>query len=173
MEKEIWKDIKGYDGLYHVSNFGRIKSLPRLRRSKNGMAIVKECILKHNIHKDGYHYIQLHNDGERKHFLVSRLVYEAFSGEIPEGMQVNHIDEDKNNNAIYNLNLMTPSENTNWATGNKRRRRKRGKKVVMDEEKIFDSTREVAKYLGCSNQAISNCCRKLIRTVFGHKFRYK
>ena len=88
-------------------------------------------------------------------------------------MQVNHIDESKDNNALSNLNLMTPKENINWATGIERGRRQRKKKVILDDEKEFDSIQEAADYLGCARTTVSNCCRKRIHTVFGHHFRYK
>ena len=92
---EIWKDIKGYDGLYQVSNLGRVKSLPRLRRIGNRMVMFKERILKDDINKRGYHCIKLYRDKERNFFFVHRIVYENFVGDIPEGMQVNHISECK------------------------------------------------------------------------------
>lgn len=65
--------------------------------------------------------VTLIKDGIRTYPLVYRLVYSAFHGPIPEGMQVNHIDEDPTNNRLENLNLMTPKENTNWGTGIARR----------------------------------------------------
>jgi len=116
--KEEWRPIPGYFGLYDASNFGRIRSL------KFG----KVKILKPFGKKD-YLRIELNKDGKRKRYSVHRLVYEAFNGEIPEGMQVNHINEIKTDNSLWNLNLMTPKENSNYGTGiqrgvDKRRRNK-------------------------------------------------
>lgn len=116
--QEEWKPVRGYIGLYDASNFGRIRSL------KFG----KVKILKPFGKKD-YLRIELNKDGKRKRYSVHRLVYEAFNGEIPEGMQVNHINEIKTDNSLWNLNLMTPKENSNYGTGiqrgvDKRRRNK-------------------------------------------------
>ena len=119
-EKEIWKDIKGYEDYYQVSNLGRIKSLPRLVWNGKKMFMLQERIKKHNIDKQGYHLIILHREGKIKSFLIHRIVFEAFNGEIPDGMQINHLDECKDNNALSNLNLMTPKENANWGTRNER-----------------------------------------------------
>ena len=117
---EEWKPIPGYFELYDASNFGRIRSL------KFG----KVKILKPFGKKD-YLRIELNKDGKRKRYSVHRLVWEAFNGEIPKDMQVNHINEIKTDNSLWNLNLMTPKENTNYGTGiqrgvDKRRRNKNG-----------------------------------------------
>lgn len=173
--EEIWKDIKGFEGYYQVSNLGRVKSLPKLVWQGNGYGMhkLKERILKDCIHRNGYHLVGLSRNGEKKRFLVHRLVYENFVGDIPNGMQINHIDECKDNNALSNLNLMTPKQNINWATGIERGRRQCKKKVIMDNEKEFDSLTEAAAYLGCGITSISNCCNNRIHTLYGHTFRYK
>ena len=93
-----------------VSNFGNVKSL-------NYRHTNKERMLKTQLYK-GYVYVFLKRT---KGYRVHRLVYEAFIGPIPDGMQVNHIDEDKSNNRLDNLNLMTPKENCNYGTGIERR----------------------------------------------------
>ena len=68
--------------------------------------------LKPQVGKDGYYTIGLRKNGKQKWYRLNRATYEAVSGQpIPEGMQVNHIDEDKTNNHFDNLNLMTPKEN--------------------------------------------------------------
>ena len=87
MEKEIWRDIPDYENLYKVSNLGRIKSLTRLVRVKNGMRTIKGQILKDKINKlTGYHQIQLSRNGKKSYFFFYSLVYMAFNGEIPEGI---------------------------------------------------------------------------------------
>ena len=171
--EEIWKYIKGYEGLYQVSNLGRVKMLPRLKWNGYGIHILKERIKKDFLSKQGYHYVHLSRDGKEKNFLVHRIVYEAFKGEIQEGYEVNHLDECKDNNSINNLNLMTHIENINWATGIERGHINRRKKIIMDEEIEFDSMKKAADYLGCSPSNVSQCCRNKVHTVYGHKFRYK
>ena len=114
MKIEYWRPISGYIDLYDVSNFGRVRSL------KYG----KIRILKLFKPKDGYLQVQLWKNHNYKNYKVHRLVYEAFNGPIPEGMQVNHINEDKTDNQLENLNLMTPKENCKWGTRNRRQTEK-------------------------------------------------
>jgi len=111
---EQWRDIRGYEGLYQVSNFGRVKSVRR--------DIIR--VLSKNA--QGYYKVNLAVKGKQHTFTVHRLVYETFVGPIPDGMQVNHIDENKLNNFVWNLNLMTPKENTNWGTCIERRAKANG-----------------------------------------------
>lgn len=100
--QEIWKDIKGYEGLYQVSNLGRVKSLPR----KN---VTKEKILNGGNNGDGYIKVSLSN----KLYYVHRLVAEAFIPKIEGKNFVNHIDENKSNNNVNNLEWCTNKENIN------------------------------------------------------------
>lgn len=122
---EIWRDIKGYEGLYQVSNLGRIKRIC----DSITIGIYGQIIVRHrnNIIKgfkgkrqNDYWRVYLYKNGKRKKYTVHILVYTSFFGEIPDGYQVNHIDENKDNNSIFNLNLLTPKENCNWGTRNER-----------------------------------------------------
>jgi hypothetical protein len=102
--KEIWKDIAGYEGLYQVSNYGRFKSLGNnfARKEKS-----KKAHIRHN----GYMRITLNKKGKRKSFATHRLVILAFK-ENPENKRtVNHIDGNKTNNYIDNLEWATHTEN--------------------------------------------------------------
>ena len=100
-----------------------------------------------DINIEGYWKCVLIDDNGKKHWWrIHRLVWIAVNGTIPKGLEVNHIDEDKNNNSIYNLNLMTPSQNTNWGTRNERVRKKLSKPMLLvkdgEVEKFFPSGRE-------------------------------
>lgn len=151
LSMEIWRDIKGYEGLYQVSNEGKVKSLKR------------KIILKQQTIKCGYLRVNLWKNGKCKHKIVSVLVYETFIGDIPENMQVNHIDENKSNNKIENLNLLTSQDNNNWGTRNERSRqsqindKKKSKKVKvykypsMEFIGIFPSRKEIGRKLKCFN----------------------
>lgn len=110
---EIWKDINGYNGKYQISNLGRI-------RDTNYRNTNKIKIRKILINNWGYQYVRITENGKIIHYFIHRLVYETFIGKIPENMQVNHIDEDKTNNSISNLNLLSPKDNSNYGTRNKR-----------------------------------------------------
>lgn len=117
--EEIWKDIPGYEGLYQASNLGRVRSLDREVFGKYDNIAVKKGKILTPRHRRAQ--VTLMKDGIRSYPLVSRLVYSAFYGPIPDGMQVNHIDENPEKNNLENLNLMTPKENTNYGTGIERR----------------------------------------------------
>lgn len=156
---EIWKDIKGYEGLYQVSNLGRVRN----KKTKK--------ILKTWLNQYGYIRVSLHKNGKQKWHLVHRLVYEAFIGEIPNGMQVNHKDENKENNVLSNIDtLMTCKENNNWGTHNERSAKTRSNnqkrcKIVIQKSldgkviRIWPSIREIQRKLGYLIGAISKCCR--------------
>lgn len=168
---EEWRDIPGYEGLYQVSNLGRVKSL-------NYHLTGKEQILRPG--KDrigGYLQVGLSKGGKRKHFKVHRLVWEAFNGPIPEGYECNHINEDKTDNRLENLNLMTPKENTNWGTRNERvakAQRKMVEQYTLDGIHIctWFSVRGLEKELGYFQSYISNCCNGKHKTAYGYKWKY-
>lgn len=101
--KEKYKDIKEYEGQYQISNKGNIKSL-----KKN-----KEFILSPIIDKKGYHKISLYKEGKEKKFYIHRLVFQMFNYQIPDGknLVVDHIDNDKTNNELDNLQVISNREN--------------------------------------------------------------
>ena len=137
--EEIWKNVNGYPN-YMVSNNGSVKCL-NFRGNTN-----KEIILKPIKQRTGYYHITLCKEGITKQKLIHRLVYEAFVGEIPDGIQVNHINEDKTDNRLENLNLMKPKENTNWGTANERRIKKQKGKHLSEETKKKISEIHKGKY---------------------------
>lgn len=111
---EIWKDIAGYNGIYQVSNFGRVKALPKVVSAKNGSTrTTPEMIMRHEINYNGYPTVKLALDGERIRHRVHLLVWDAFGIGKREGKRVvvDHIDADKTNCHISNLQLLTGREN--------------------------------------------------------------
>ena len=114
---EEWKDILGYEGLYQASNYGRIKSLERFVESvshgKPCMRHIRECILQLQSHPNDYLQVNLNVDGKSKTFRVHTLIWEAFNGEIPEGMEIDHINAVRTDNRLENLRIMTHQENLN------------------------------------------------------------
>ena len=105
---EIWKDIEGYENLYQVSNLGRVKSL-------NYNHTGKEKIMKAKKDK-GYLRVQLYKDGKPKFYSVHRLVATSFLPNPNNLSQVNHIDEDKSNNIVDNLEWCSAKYNSNYGT---------------------------------------------------------
>lgn len=164
MKKEIWKDIPGYEGFYQASNYGRIRSLDREVRGRYGnIAVKKGKILKPHktivCGKERWE-AKLSKNGKRFYFVWARCIYSAFYGPIPEGMQVNHIDENPSNNCLENLNLMTPKENSNWGT-HKARTGKGHEKAILQKDLSgnivgdYKSISLAAKTIGVSQSLVS------------------
>ena len=169
---EEWKDIPNYEGIYQASNLGRVKSFYGL----------KEKILKPKISHNGYYQVALYKNSIQKWYQMHRLVWEAFNGQIPENMQVNHINEVKADNRLSNLNLMTPKENCNWGSRNERRAKKQinGKKskpvlqFTLEDILIkeYPSTKQVERELGFDQGHICDCCKGKYKTAYGYKWKY-
>ena len=124
------------------------------------------------------------NDGKRKNYYLHRIIYESVTSQpIPDGMQVNHLDENKTNNHISNLNLMTHKENNNWGTRNERvakanTNNKKLSKVVAQYDKdgnliqVWPSASEVERQLSYDQGHISKCCRGERKThTQSHQFQ--
>lgn len=110
---ESWKDIQGYEGLYQVSNLGRIKSLERVvANNKNGgVRTVEEKILTPTDNGNGYKLVGLNKNRHRKNHYVHRLVAVAFVSNPTQAEYVNHIDYNRENNKANNLEWCTQKEN--------------------------------------------------------------
>ena len=113
---EVWKNINGYEGLYQISNNGRVKSLPKLA----GKSWRKEKILKTYLDKDGYVKVILCKENKTKFLSVHRLIAEAFIPNPNEFPQINHKDENKQNNSLENLEWCTCKYNINYGTRTER-----------------------------------------------------
>lgn len=121
MEKEIWKDIPGYENSYEISNLGRVRSLDRIIIRRDGKKYSsKGKVLKQNTDKYGYNYVNLRKDYSQKSFVIHNLVTSVFIGEKPKGYEVCHINNDKSDNSILNLRYDTKRENAidHYRTGN-------------------------------------------------------
>lgn len=118
--EEIWKPIKGYEGLYEVSNLGNIKSVKRKAKNRGkGKRIIRERILKPSMDRpNGYYQIKLSKNGKLKTFKIHKLVIEHFLNKISKGLVVNHIDGNKLNNNINNLEICTQKDNIRHAIDN-------------------------------------------------------
>lgn len=168
MENEIWKDIEEYEGLYQVSDKGRIKSV------KFG----KERIMRPS--KDGCCYLQvrLSKKGEPKTYKVHRLVAQAFLSNPKTLTQVNHKDENKENNCVENLEWCNCKYNINYGTRTKRQAEKRSKPVLQytkDGEfiKEWKSLTDVKINLGYNQSNISRCCNGKYHSSYGFLWKYK
>ena len=183
MNQEKWKDINGYEGLYQVSNMGRVKSLERAVPSKNGSKrTIRERILKSRITPNGYSQVFLFN-GRRKGklLLVHRLVCEAFHENPENKPEVNHINENKLDNRACNLEWVTRKENCNYGTrpariakANVKNKSKSVGQYTLDGKliKVWQSIREVERQLGFSNANISKATRDERKTAYGYVWKY-
>ena len=115
MNEEIWKPIEGYEGLYEVSNTGRVRSIDRYD-SRNHFR--RGRILKLSYDTVGYLIVGLHSNGKKKTYLVHRLVAPAFIPNPDNLPQVNHRDEDKTNNRVENLEWCDSKYNLSYGTRN-------------------------------------------------------
>lgn len=176
-EKEIWRDIFGYEGLYQISNLGNVKSLNYRRTGK-------EKILKPAKNSSGYLNIILCKNGTNKSMLVHRLVAQAFvQNDSIFNNEVNHKNECKTDNRACNLEFCNAKYNSNYGTRNEimgktiskvnKNNNNRSKKVLCVETNvIYLSTYEVQRKLGFRNQGISMCCNGKLNTCGGYHWMY-
>ena len=150
--KEEWRPIKGYEGLYEVSNMGRVKSL----------YCGKTRILKQDTNQGGYMVVDLHKNRTSNRKLVHRLVATAFIRNSNSYKIINHKDGNKKNNTIDNLEWCTWSYNTKHAYHNGLMNSEALKKSVILYKRCgeYKSITEAAKALGVTQQRLSNAIRK-------------
>jgi len=117
MNSEKWKDIKNYEGYYQVSNKGKVRGVARLINGggSQNKRFIKEKVLKNHVKQNGYCQVRLTKDGISKDFLVHRLVAISFKGTIEGSPHVNHIDGNKQNNKLDNLEWCNTFENMQHA----------------------------------------------------------
>lgn len=186
MSKKIeeWRPIQGYEGLYEVSDWGRVKSVDRIITRKNGRKLpFKEKILKGGKNNMGYLLVCLNKDGKETWKLVHRLVAEAFLPNPQNLPQVNHKDETPTNNHVENLEWCTAKYNTNYGTGIQRMTKKllnrqdKSKRVdqidAQTGEVIYKwtSTRE-AERNGYNSTSVAACARGERKTHKGYVWKY-
>lgn len=179
----VWRPIKGYEGLYEVSNCGEIRSLHSNK------------VKKQNVCKNGYRYVDLYKNGCGKTLLVHRLVAQAFIDNPFNKRTVNHIDGNKHNNCVSNLEWATYSENAKHAyrlglkfSTDKQKeatrkmgkrfggKSRKGKAVAMlkdgEEVKRFESLHEAARYVGAVPSGICAVCKGRRNTIKGYEWKY-
>ena len=165
---EIWRNIKDYEGIYEVSNLGRIKSI-----SRNG-TIKENRILKPN-KVMGYSQVGLQKYGTRKYKKIHRLVAEAFIPNPENKKEVNHKDGNKTNNCVDNLEWVTTSENQLHSYYELKNNIKSVIQLSLNNEiiKEWESIAKVEQELKISNADICKCCKGKRKTAGGYKWRYK
>ena len=152
---EFWKDIKGYEGLYQVSNLGRVRHLEhRVVNHPNGSTrLVKEKILSPTDNGYGYKIVGLRKNAERKNHYLHRLVASAFV-DNPKGKKyVNHLDYDRSNNIAANLEWCTQSENVQHSIEHMKKPKSKHRASKTGEKYILIRVRNGKNYF---RVAISN-----------------
>lgn len=172
---EEWRNIDEYEGLYQVSNCGRVKSTQYYHGTY-------ERIMKLNKRNDGYIGVQLWKNGKCKSYLVHRLVAQAFLNNPYNLTEVNHKDEDKSNNNVNNIEWCNRVYNNNYGTVKQRIAYKmtNGKlsktvyQYTLDGEFIaeYPSTHEVERQTGFNNAYIGKCCLGKFKTAYGYIWKY-
>ena len=179
---EEWRDIKGYEGRYQVSNLGRVKALRRTVSGHNQHGewtrTEPEQIMAQKLQNTDRLQVGLRDaEGKRKTFYVYRLVAEAFVPNPDNLPTVNHKNEDHHDNRAENLEWMTKAENNRYGTHIQRS----GEALRMSVEMLtdegqhvayFDSMSEAAEKSGCPLSSIHRCCYGRQETTNGYRFKF-
>lgn len=183
MMEEIWKDIEGYEGIYQVSNLGRVKRLDYYlykTNPKNGAPmkhLYRGHIKKPSIRVGGYRVLSLYKDGISRNFKLHRLVAKAFVLGYFEGAHINHIDENPANNRADNLEWCTPAYNEGYGSHGANisaAKAKTGRVVehLSPDGKViatYPHSTAASKATGIANSTI----RKWCNTATNNLWRYK
>lgn len=183
---EEWRDIRGYEGLYQVSNHGNIRKLRFINNITNKEKIFP---ITPQVINSGYEKVVLYKNGKYKNRTVHRIVAETFLEKDSEKKFVNHKDGDKRNNCVENLEWCTKSENMKHAfkTGLAKAHSK-GKYGANNAKAIpvemldkntgeilmtFGSLIDAAKYIGIDKSChICSCCKGKLKSAYGYSWRY-
>lgn len=179
--QEEWRDIKGYEGYYQVSNLGKVRSVDRITKTNQGgvrFARGKE-IKQRPTATSKYQYVDLHREGKVKHFSVHRLVAQAFVPNPDNLPQVNHINEDISDNRSENLEWCTQKYNNNYGNHSKKQQKARTSAktcvVQMNDKKeilgIYCSQWEAARKTGTRQGGISSVLTGRTKTANGFYWR--
>ena len=163
--EEIWKDIKGYEGRYQISNFGNVYSL------------ITNKILKPRLTLDGYYQVDLYKNGVKKHLYVHRLVAQSFLDNPKNYKIVNHKDENSTNNIVSNLEWCNSTYNNNY--GNCKRKISEANSIKINQYdmdgnfiKQWNSMKEASETLKLSRGNICLCCEGIRNKTGGYRWRY-
>ena len=166
---EIWKDVKGYEGYYEVSNIGNVRSVDRMvKHSKGGLRIYKGKTLVPCLSVDGYRLVHLSKLNVSEMKRVNRLVAEAFIPNPDSLPQVNHLDENKLNNRVDNLEWTTHKENTRYSVA-----RPVIATLPNGNEEYYPSINNAGfQFSGNPNGGFIHAAVKYGKKAYGRKWRY-
>lgn len=172
MEKEIWKDIPNFEGLYQVSNQGRVKSLARYVNHGSRQIFVKERILKTRKNKNGYLAVYPCKNGKYKPMDIHRIVGVVFIDNPCGYGDINHKDGNKQNNFVENLEWCTRSSNIKHAYDKLGHRHWKRKVICIETGVEYESSVDAAKKLGINASGIRNNAGGSAKSTFGLHFKF-
>ncbi len=167
--------IRGYEGLYEASDWGRVRCLNYRRTGQVKVMKGRKSIV-------GYIRIQLSKNGIQRDFLVHRLVWESFNGPIPEGYELDHLSTERSDNRLSNLRCVTCKENNNNPITKIKRykgvRKACGKSVLQINKetgkviKRWECAIDAHRELGVDFRSISACCKGKVKSAGGYRWIY-
>ena len=162
MENEIWKDVKGYEGLYQVSNLGRVKSRRKILKPINGE----------------YLKVGLSKKGTQKTIAIHRLVALTFLEKNKKFNFVNHKDENKHNNNVTNLEWCSNVYNINYGSRNEKVSKNQSKYKILQKDnndniiKIWENIWDLKHNTKFETTNIRKCCKGQYKNAYGYKWEY-
>lgn len=173
--KEIWKDIKDYEGYYQVSNLGNVRSIGRMIDRRNSQNyFLSSKLLKQFDNGCGYKTVCISKSSKPKKMYVHRLVAEAFLINPDNLPEVNHKDENKANNSVDNLEWCTPKYNKNYGNRAKKFGISRGKPVLCVEMgMVYYNANEAHRMTGICASSICSCCTGYRNTELAGGYHWK
>ena len=184
LPNELWKDIEGWEGLYKVSNMGRVRSLPRLKKTPTATYYTKDLIMPYRYSKGGYFRVALCNNYNTKNVFVHKLVANAFIG-AQGNRTVNHKNEDKSDNRADNLEYLTRADNVRYGSGIMRSAKSRVdnpnvkktaiKQYTLDGKfiKSYISINQAMRENNIKSNNITTCCQRKRNSAYGFIWRYE
>lgn len=165
-EKEKWKDIPGFEGLYQVSTLGNVRSLFRYRK-----------ILKQQMQPNGYKSVQLYKNKKAKFSLVHRLVAKTFISNPLNKPAVNHLNEIRSDNRVTNLEWVTNKENQNYGHQKEKMSRSQGKTLLQFDKcnnfvASYYSGGDAQRKTGISRYKISLVANGKRKTAGGYIWKF-
>lgn len=173
---EVWKPVKGYEGLYEVSNKGNVRSVDRHVMCGKGYRLLKGKPMNPHPNSDGYLTVGLHKNNQRNHYLVHRLAADAFIPNPNVLPFIDHINTVRDDNRVENLKWCSYKENANNPLTKEHLICKKNKSVYYIDEQgnkiSFKSMAEAARKIGCSPSSITMALKDN-RPVYGIQFYFE
>lgn len=184
LPNEEWRDVVGYEGLYQVSNMGRVKMLERKVLANKSIRTIKEHLIKQNFSEKKYLNICLWHKNKGKTFFVHKLVLNAFKPKESDDLECNHLNEIRTDNRIENLEWISHMDNLKYGSRAEKHRKAMTNHISMSKKVVqlslsgdfiaeYPSLREAERVLGFPMSNIKECCKGRYKSTHGFIFKYK